>query len=151
MNNYGGEGNFYTIRHVVLATGLSDRTIRNYIASGFLEGELINGVWHFTPEQVEKFISDPAVRPSILAKNNAIIYDFLSENKKTDHESCIILDLPDDSPRKVSEFFCRAICEGDYKNIRFSFDSVGAVPRVILKGYTKDIIGLVSSYYSQRS
>ena len=26
MNNYGGEGNYYTIRHVVLATGLSDRT-----------------------------------------------------------------------------------------------------------------------------
>lgn len=32
-----GTGNYYLISHLVLATGLTDRTIRNYIASGILQ------------------------------------------------------------------------------------------------------------------
>ena len=32
-------GNYYLISHLVLITGLSDRTIRNYISSGILQGE----------------------------------------------------------------------------------------------------------------
>ena len=33
------EGHYDLIRHLVLFTGLSDRTIRNSIASGILRGE----------------------------------------------------------------------------------------------------------------
>ena len=78
-------GNYYLINHLVLSTGLTDRTIRNYISNGILQGEKINGLWHFTPEQVEAFICHPAVRPSILAKQNSAIYDFLLDDKK---ENC---------------------------------------------------------------
>ena len=42
----------YTIANIVQFTGLTDRTIRNYISSGILIGEKTNGVWQFTPEQV---------------------------------------------------------------------------------------------------
>ena len=48
-----GSGKYYLIRHLVLLTGLTDRTIRKYISSGILQGEKIDGLWHFTPEQVE--------------------------------------------------------------------------------------------------
>ncbi|MBQ3559672.1 MAG: helix-turn-helix domain-containing protein [Agathobacter sp.] len=87
-------GNYYVINHVVMFTGLTDRTIRNYISSGILQGEKINGLWHFTPEQVEEFVSHPAVRPSILAKNNGIVYYFLLDDKKKNSEICLILDAP---------------------------------------------------------
>lgn len=40
---------YYLINHLVMITGLTDRTIRSYIASGILQGEKINGLWHFTP------------------------------------------------------------------------------------------------------
>ena len=76
------EENLYLINHLVLITGLTDRTIRSYISSGILKGEKINGIWHFTAEEVEDFIKNPAVRPRIIAKNNAIIYDFLLDNSK---------------------------------------------------------------------
>ena len=69
--------NYYLINHLVLITGLTDRTIRNYISNGILHGEKINGLWHFTSEEVESFIAHPAVRPSILAKHNSAVYDFL--------------------------------------------------------------------------
>ena len=42
----------YSVRQLAECTGLSDRTIRNYLASGILEGEKTEGSWRFTPEQV---------------------------------------------------------------------------------------------------
>ncbi len=151
MNDHHAEGNYYTIGHIVQITGLTDRTIRNYISLGLLKGEKINGLWHFTPEQTEEFLAHPSVHPSILAKNNAIVYDFLLESKKTEHESCIILDFPNDEPKRLSEFFCYTISNGGYSNIRFAFDCARkGVPRVILRGYTKDVLELVSRYYEQR-
>lgn len=39
MTDTTATGNFYTINHIVLISGLTDRTIRSYIASGILRGE----------------------------------------------------------------------------------------------------------------
>lgn len=151
MTDFSAIGNYYTIGHVALFTGLTDRTIRKYIASGILEGELINGVWHFTPEQVEAFVRHPSVRPSILAKTNAIVYDFLLETKKTSQQTCLILDLPGDDHKTVAEFFCDAIRERELHDFRFSFDSVSGTPRIILKGHAGEVLALVNSYYAQHS
>ena len=148
MSDYEACGNYYTINHVVLFTGLSDRTVRKYIASDILKGELINGIWHFTPEQVEDFIHHSAVRPSILAKHNAHVYDFLAETKKSVPQICMILDLPDADHKNVADYFCSAIRESDLHSFRFSFDSVNGIPRIILKGHTHEVLSLVNGFYS---
>lgn len=150
MNDHCAEGNYFTINHLVLFTGLTDRTIRSYISSGVLQGEKINGIWHFTPEQTDAFISHPAVRPSILAKQNAVIYDFLLDGKKREHQCCMILDLPGDSSSAVTEFFCQAILDADLHDFHFSFDGISSSPRVILKGVTSEVTDLVSRYYSSK-
>lgn len=141
-----GEGNYYVIGHLTMMTGLSDRTIRSYLASGFLRGEKIDGVWHFTPQQVEEFIRHPAVRPSIRAKSNAIVYDFLLSNRKAEAELCMILDAPRADRKALAEFFSHRISEGDYRHIEFSFDGVGKEPRVILKGRAPDVLALMNAY-----
>ncbi len=142
-------GNYYVINHLVMFTGLSDRTIRNYIASGILQGEKINGLWHFTPEQVEEFVRHPAVRPSILAKNNGLVYDFLLDTKKTGQEMCVILDTPCADKKTVAEYFCYSINSGGYHNIQFSFDGVMETSRVILKGDAAEVLRLVNEYNSK--
>ena len=139
-------GNYYLISHLVLATGLTDRTIRNYIASGILQGEKIDGLWHFTPEQVEEFIRHPAVRPSILSKNNGLVYDFLLNDRKKEPVACVILDIPEADRKTLAGFFSYRISEGNFRNIRFSFDGAGKTPRVILKGNTGEVLGLVNAY-----
>lgn len=139
-------GNYYVINHLVMFTGLTDRTIRNYIASGILQGEKINGLWHFTPEQVDNFVRHPAVRPSILAKNNSLVYDFLLEDKKKKQEICLILDIPNEDKKSVAEFFCYNITNGNYHDIKFSFDGVTDVARVILKGDAAEVLRLVNEY-----
>lgn len=140
-------GNYYLISHLVLATGLTDRTIRNYIASGILKGEKIDGLWHFTPEQVEAFVRHPAVRPSILAKSNGLVYDFLLNDRKKEPEACMILDIPNADRKTLAEFFCCRISEGNYRNLRFSFDGVGKTPCVVLKGDAGEVLALVQTYY----
>lgn len=142
---------YYLISHLVLITGLGDRTIRNYISSGILRGEMINGMWHFTAEQVEKFICHPAVKPSILAKKNAMVYDFLLQDKKTSPQSCIIMDRPGAEEKETAEFFCCRISEGEYSNIAFSFDSVDKTPRVILTGDSGEVLKLVNEYHESHS
>lgn len=139
-------GNYYLINHLVMFTGLTDRTIRNYIASGILQGEKINGLWHFTAEQVDSFVRHPAVRPSILAKNNSLVYDFLLEDKKKKQEICMILDIPQADKKSTAEFFCYRITNEDYHNIRFSFDGVMDMARVILRGDATEVLRLVNEY-----
>ena len=137
----------YLINHLTLFTGLTDRTIRNHIASGFLHGEKINGLWHFTPEQVDQFLRHPAVRPGILAKNNALVYDFLADGKKQSPTGCFILDLPGEDTKKCTEFFCYEIVNGDFHDLRFTYDAVGDTPRVILRGPVEQILPLTSRYF----
>ncbi len=141
------EEELYLISHITLITGLSDRTIRNYIASGILKGEKTNGIWHFTPEEVDAFIKNPAVRPSIVAKNNSVVYDFMLNDSKKEEETCVILDLPKCDIKETAEFFCYGISNGDYKDINFSFDGNYKTPRIIIRGKPSDVFGLIGDYY----
>ena len=141
------EEKLYLISHLVLITGLSDRTIRNYIASGILKGEKINGIWHFTPEEVDAFIKNPAVRPSIIAKNNSLVYDFMLNDSKKEEETCVIFDLPKADIKETAEFFCYRISSGNFENINFSFDGYAKTPRIILKGKPSDVFGIIDEYY----
>ncbi len=150
MTDYEATGSYYTIHHVALITGLTDRTLRSYISLGILKGEKINGLWHFTPEEVEAFLLHPKVRPSIQAKKNGIVYDFLAETKRRNDECCIILDLPGANSKETAEFFCYSINSGNYKNLRFSFDSANQIPRLILKGNIPDMLSLTNAYFTKK-
>ena len=138
-------GHYYTLGHLTLFTGLTDRTLRTYLTKGILEGEKINGVWHFTEAQLDAFFRHPTVRPSLIAKKNATVYDFLLESKRTEPRICVILDLPGADREAVSEFFCDAITGGSFRDLRFSFDGIDS-PRVILSGHPDEILSLVNSY-----
>ncbi len=140
----------YTINHIVLLTGLTDRTIRNYIHLGLLKGEKINNLWHFTAEQVEEFVRNSAVRPSIRAKQNSVVYDFLIEDKKRSAKMCVILDLPDNDPKEVSEYFCYEISNGSgFCDLKFNFDSVEGT-RIILSGPADQLMRLLNGFYMEK-
>ena len=149
MEDTNVTGHYYTIGHIAQFTGLTDRTIRNYIANGFLQGEKINGIWHFTPEQVEVFLRHPAVRPSIAAKSNGLVYDFLLNPSRDEHRCCMVLDLPSVDKRGLTEFFCYAIGREDLHNFQFSFDGLDRTPRVIIRGNTNEVLHLVNGYFAR--
>lgn len=91
-------------------------------------------------------VRHPTVRPSILAKNNSLVYDFLLEDKKKKQEICMILDIPQDDKEAIVEFFCAHINNDGYQDIRFSFDGVMDMARVILRGDASEVLRLVNEY-----
>lgn len=142
------EGNLYLIKHLQLITGLTDRTIRSYLASGILQGEKINGLWHFTPEQVDAFVYHPAVRPSIQAKRNSIVYDHMLNTEKGKATACVVLNIPGSDQRKVAEFFSYSVRWEDCRDVRFCYDAMKNMSRVILSGDAEQVFRILDSYRS---
>ena len=138
---------YYSISDLCMFTGLTDRTLRHYLADGILQGELIDRAWAFTDEQVKAFLSHPAVRPSIQAKKNALITDFMLDNFKKTPQMCIIWDIPDRHARSISDFFCCQInADPSLHNFRFSFEQIDQTTRLILKGEQEQIIRLINQF-----
>lgn len=138
----------YTINHVALMSGLSSRTIRNYMKMGFIEGEMINGVWHFSAEAVGDFFENANVAPAIRAKRNALIFDFLADDYKQQDEMCAVLDerATLEEANAMSEFFCDAINREWQGSIRFGFTFNGNRARVILTGPEDAVQMLLDGY-----
>lgn len=146
MNNEILHDASYTIGQVVMMTGLTDRTIRNYLSLGFLDGEKQDGQWRFTAEQLEAFMRHPSVKPSISAKKNALIYDFLTDTRSHGNDACLVLDVSKERRTAVMEFFCKEISNGNDQNIHFSYEEVDHIGRVILRGSFPDVLRLCNAY-----
>ena len=141
----------FSINDLAMITGLSTRTIRTYITTGFLSGEKIDGAWVFTHEQVLAFIENKAVQPSIKAKKNAIVFDFLGTKPYNNDKMCTILDLAAKEALTASVFFCEKISEcSPEAELRFASDPVGTGARLILSGSPKDVMNLMNQYYDKQ-
>ena len=141
----------FSINDVAMITSLSTRTIRTYISTGFLNGEKVNGAWQFTPEQVEAFTQNRTVRPSIKAKKNAIVFDFLGTKPYNRNKMCTILDLAASEALTASVFFCEKIsaCSPEAE-LRFASDPVGTGVRLILSGSPNDVMNLMNQYFNNK-
>ena len=139
----------YSIRQLSNITGLTTRTLRNYIKAGMLRGDKVNGVWEFSEEQVNDFISHPSVKSSIQAKNNSIVYDFMTEYNCTENEMCILLNLTisHDEAQKTADFFFAAANQSEH--IRFSYSYEKQKAHFILKGAESEIQELMHKYYQR--
>lgn len=82
----------YTIGEVAKMSGLTTRTIRNYLAEGQIHGEKKDGKWVFTDADFEDMLKNPYVESAIKAKNNAPLFDFIRDDEKTVNSVCIIID-----------------------------------------------------------
>lgn len=140
---------YYSINELSIMTGLTTRTLRNYIKDNILIGEKITGVWKFTEEDIENFVSNPVVKPSIQAKQKAIISDFLNDNKKQQNQICSILDLciPETEAENMCNRFCNFINQKKDSHIKFSYEKNGTNIRIILSGDEDCIIEILNYYY----
>ena len=142
----------YTIRDLCMFTGLTDRTIRNYLSNGILQGEMMDRVWYFTQEQAEAFLRHPAVVPSIQAKRNAVVTDFMLDSYKKSEQMCVVWDLPGMHGIETSFFFTNLICNNpNLRNFNYSFEESEKGIRIILKGESKDILPLLIQFAEKHS
>lgn len=138
----------YSINDLALMTGFTTRTLRNYIKSGMLKGEKENGVWRFTEKNYYEFMSVSEVSKGLASKRNAQVNDFLFNDKKTENQVCMIMDLRDrENETEVSDFFCNLINTNQVEGVKFSFSKHGKYTRIILIGEENAVSQLMKSYY----
>ena len=141
---------YYTINDVAVMTGFTTRSLRMFIQQGFLDGEKIDGKWSFTAEDLDAFMSNPNIKAGIKSKNNAIVYDFLSEFKKADNKSCVILDMNISSKEELEEintYFCNAMCDENVSSAKMKMEMQENNVRLILSGPEDFIADVMKRWY----
>ena len=143
------EKNFYNINELAVISGFTTRSLRNFISMGHLKGEKIDGIWQFTPEEIDEFLSNPNVAPGIKSKTNAVVYDFLADTEKKTNKICSVLDfvMEDDEASELSEYFCNAMNNGG--DAAFKFEKHGKNIRVIISGPEDFVLDTINGWYKK--
>lgn len=142
----------YTINDLAVITSLTTRTLRTYLKTGQLSGEKIDGVWQFDEEALDSFINNSSVRPSILAKHKAILFDFLNDTHKKTDAVCITFDLPGsaENAQEASRYFCEQVSKSDGGPLRFAFEETPTGGRGYLSGSPDTVLPMLNEYFRLR-
>lgn len=138
----------YNIKDISLISGLTERTLRNYLKKGILVGEKQDGVWFFSEEQLMNFLDEAVVKAAMRANRNAILFDFLNDKFKSENSACILLHLPKDKSMSVATFFCDAV--NKRSGLRMRFDTLNGLNQVILAGNLESVREVVEEYQKAR-
>ena len=140
----------YNLNEVAMITGLTTRTLRNYLKMDLLKGEKIDGNWSFTDEELDTFISNPAVKQTIKTKCNAVVYDFLSDPFKKGNRICMIMDLPvsDAEALETANFFSDLVNRNG-SDITFNYNQEKGFSRFIISGSEDQVVDFMKAYYER--
>ena len=140
----------YNLNQVAMITGLTTRTLRNHLKQGVLQGEKIDGNWSFTEEELDAYISEPAVKQAITSKQHAVVYDFLGDPFKKTNRICTILDFPVSAAEALSiaKFFSEQISKNGH-DIEFRYISEKYFARFILAGAEEQVKDFMKAYYER--
>lgn len=93
------EEKMYTVSDIARITKLTERTIRNYLASGTLKGHRVGGQWRFTKEDINALFLDSKFEGDMKIKTLKNIeayyndkYDFTSNNTACSIINIVILE-----------------------------------------------------------
>ena len=141
----------HTIEELATMTGLTSRTLRNYIKAGILKGSKETGCWEFSDEQIDDFVSDPNARASIKAKHSSVVYDFLAGQENSENETCVLLDITvsEEKAKNISDFFCKQASEAS--DIRYSYRYQSGKAHFVLKGAEETVRKIMEEYYRFRA
>ena len=142
---------WYTLNNIATMTGLTTRTLRNYLQMGLLTGEKVDGVWRFSEEQLYAFMDNPTVRQGMHAKQNAIVTDFLLMGGRKENRTCVILDYCMDweDTKRVIDFFTDKINEQGDDELRFGMERHKKNVRLIISGSERAVKEIMKRYYEE--
>ena len=86
------EQKLYTVADVAELTGLTSRTIRNYLKDGTLHGKKIGVQWRFTEEDIENLFRETTTGMKEKLPEE-IVNDFLRERPQ-EMSGCLMYHLP---------------------------------------------------------
>jgi excisionase family DNA binding protein len=135
----------YTVEDIAKMTGLTSRTIRNYLKDGRLKGKKIGVQWRFTEENIGELFNDKDFSDSVDEAKNQIVMDFIKNKEVKTIDICSIIDYPCESfdeieglSKKVLESvnLRKKTCSITYS---FQFQEEYKKARFILTGPIEDV------------
>lgn len=100
------EQKLYTVADVAELTGLTSRTIRNYLKDGTLRGKKIGVQWRFTEADINRLFSE-AGGTNVL-RTEDVISGFMENTVRQQLEGCLVIDIPfqkEDELQKYIQIF----------------------------------------------
>lgn len=130
----------YTVENIAEMTGLTSRTIRNYLSSGKLKGRKVGGQWRFTQDDVGAFMNTTDMHQSIQQIGEQEMIDFI-QSKHTGKEGqicvCTMVDLflPQQKVAKKCEKICVLFSResGTSISFRYVYDEALHMGRIVMK------------------
>lgn len=135
----------YNLKVLSMITGLTDRTLRNYLSAGILTGEKEQGKWYFTEKQIQAFLEHEYVKPAMKAKQNAILFDYLKYDARKGNTACIVLRLREENSKDVATFFCDAV--NQRHGLTMTFDRNKGENKVVLVGEEEAVYQVLAEYH----
>lgn len=74
-------------------TGLTERTIRNYLKNGKLQGKQIGAQWRFTEDDIKRLFEDVTVTNNVAQNNHDRVFEFLKHDPKPD-TGAVVINVP---------------------------------------------------------
>lgn len=136
------EQKLYTVADVAELTGLTSRTIRNYLKDGTLRGRKIGVQWRFTEEDINRLFTEVDAAGQKVLHPEDVISDFLRETEEGSLRGCLVLDIPCETERQQEYIDQIKGCAGeDKETLLFAWDTVEGhqVLRVAAAGETEKI------------
>ena len=144
----------YTVDDVAIMTGLTSRTIRNYLADGRLKGRKIGSQWRFTEADINGIFSDPSAAADNSAPNqnadSSAVAAFLRPQPRTTVSICAVVDYPVDSADTIAPLVQKltdqiSLLASDNLSFTYEYDQVNRVARFTLVGALDMVAKLIKT------
>ena len=134
------EEKYYTISDIAKLTRLTDRTIRNYLANGSLNGKKVGGQWRFTKDDIKSLFSDNKFEDDMKNKTEKSIHSYYNNQLEflDNNKCCQIIDVIIESKEERMKMFA------EIKQLNKSTDEKENITFIYEKKYIRMII--ISSF-----
>ena len=132
----------YTVADVAQVTGMTSRTIRNYLKDGTLTGQKIGVQWRFTEDEIKKLFSRQTPGQS---SPTQIVRGFLGEQERSGAAFCALLDFPEVTEIDGMELYRRLQEErGEgISSMSYEYHDEGQLLRVAVSGDAGAVMDLL--------
>lgn len=132
----------YTVADVAQVTGMTSRTIRNYLKDGTLTGQKIGVQWRFTEDEIKKLFSRQTPGQS---SPTQIVRGFVGAQERKNAAFCALLDFPGVTELDGMEFYrkLQEKCSEGIDAISYEYHDEGQLLRVAVSGDTEAVMDLL--------
>ncbi len=92
----------YTLQELISMTNLSERTLRRYLKSGYLQGKKVGGSWRFSESDVKHFFNEQSMMDDLSKQAGREVESFLKHNYESEGDRvCAIFDFNQPTEEKL--------------------------------------------------